>query len=181
MIWHIQYIETVIQTEHLWDAEFPTHFISVPAQQRSHCCTLLPYNNPRHSNTKSKQNNKNNRNFYYLSPRDFYSSGQSRKPGDSRHSQPLISETKHSLHGRILPCFLLLPLETKILVKRSWKHTAYSWVPLLLSTPFFSQIPNSSYLPQPDFIFLGSKITADGDCKHEIKRCLLLEEKLWPT
>ena len=25
-----------------------------------------------------------------------------------------------------------------------------------------------------DFIFLGSKITADGDCHHEIKRCLLL-------
>ena len=27
------------------------------------------------------------------------------------------------------------------------------------------------------FIFLGSKITADGDCSHEIKRCLLLERK----
>ena len=25
-----------------------------------------------------------------------------------------------------------------------------------------------------DFIFLGSKINADGDCRHEIKRCLLL-------
>ena len=32
-----------------------------------------------------------------------------------------------------------------------------------------------------DFILLGSKITADGDCSHEIKRCLLLEGKLWPT
>ena len=31
-----------------------------------------------------------------------------------------------------------------------------------------------------DFIFLGSKITADGDCSHEIKR-RSLEEKLWPT
>ena len=29
-----------------------------------------------------------------------------------------------------------------------------------------------------DFIFLGSRITADGDCSHEIKRRLLLEEKL---
>ena len=29
-----------------------------------------------------------------------------------------------------------------------------------------------------DFIFGGSKITADGDCSHEIKRCLLLGEKL---
>ena len=28
-----------------------------------------------------------------------------------------------------------------------------------------------------DFIFLGSKITADGDCSHEIKRCLLLGGK----
>ena len=28
-----------------------------------------------------------------------------------------------------------------------------------------------------DFIFLGSKTTADGDCSHEIKRCLLLERK----
>ena len=28
------------------------------------------------------------------------------------------------------------------------------------------------------FIFLGSKITADGDCSHEIKRCLLLGRKV---
>ena len=32
-----------------------------------------------------------------------------------------------------------------------------------------------------DFIFLGSKITADGDCSHEIKRHLLLGRKLRPT
>ena len=29
-----------------------------------------------------------------------------------------------------------------------------------------------------DFIFLGSKITADGDCSHEIKKCLLLGRKV---
>ena len=29
--------------------------------------------------------------------------------------------------------------------------------------------------------FLGSKITADGNCNHDIKRCLLLGRKLWPT
>ena len=29
-----------------------------------------------------------------------------------------------------------------------------------------------------DFIFLGSKITADGDCGHEIERCLLLGRKV---
>ena len=32
-----------------------------------------------------------------------------------------------------------------------------------------------------DFIFLGSKITADGDHSHEIKDAYSLEEKLWPT
>ena len=32
-----------------------------------------------------------------------------------------------------------------------------------------------------DFIFLGSKITAEGDCSHEIKRCLLLGRKAMTT
>ena len=32
-----------------------------------------------------------------------------------------------------------------------------------------------------DFISWGCKITADGDCSHEIKRFLSLDEKLWPT
>ena len=32
-----------------------------------------------------------------------------------------------------------------------------------------------------EFIFAGSRITADGDCSHEIKDAYSLEEKLWPT
>ena len=32
-----------------------------------------------------------------------------------------------------------------------------------------------------DFIFLVSKITVDGDCSHEIKRCLLLVKNQWQT
>ena len=32
-----------------------------------------------------------------------------------------------------------------------------------------------------DFILGGSKITADGDCSHEVKRCFSLKEQLWPT
>ena len=32
-----------------------------------------------------------------------------------------------------------------------------------------------------DFIFLGSKISADGDCSHELKDAYSLEGKLWPT
>ena len=39
------------------------------------------------------------------------------------------------------------------------------------------QIDGESMETVRDFIFLGSKITADGDCSHEIKRCLLLGRK----
>ena len=40
------------------------------------------------------------------------------------------------------------------------------------------QIDRETMETVTDFIFLDSKITADGDCSHEIKRCLLLEGKL---
>ena len=39
------------------------------------------------------------------------------------------------------------------------------------------QIDGETMETVTDFIFLGSKITADGDCSHEIKRCLLLRRK----
>ena len=43
------------------------------------------------------------------------------------------------------------------------------------------QIDGKTMETVADFIFGGSKITAGGDCSHEIKRRLLLEEKLWQT
>ena len=44
-----------------------------------------------------------------------------------------------------------------------------------LSGPIISwQIDGETVETVADFIFLGSKITADGDCSHEIKRCLFL-------
>ena len=43
------------------------------------------------------------------------------------------------------------------------------------------QIDGETVETVPAFILGGSKITADGDCSHEIKRCLLLGRKLWPT
>ena len=43
------------------------------------------------------------------------------------------------------------------------------------------QIDGETVETVADFIFLGSKITANGDCSHEIKRCFSLEGKLWPT
>ena len=39
------------------------------------------------------------------------------------------------------------------------------------------QIDGETIETVTDFVFLGSKITADGDCCHEIKRCLLLGRK----
>ena len=40
------------------------------------------------------------------------------------------------------------------------------------------QIDGETVETVADFIFLGYKITADGDCSHEIKRCLLLGRKV---
>ena len=51
---------------------------------------------------------------------------------------------------------------------------------IMASGPITSwQIDGETVETVRDFIFGGSKITADGDCNHEIKRCSL-EEKLWP-
>ena len=48
----------------------------------------------------------------------------------------------------------------------------------MASGPIISrQIDEETMETVTDFIFLGSKITADGDCSHEIKRCLLLGRK----
>ena len=54
-------------------------------------------------------------------------------------------------------------LKTKIMASRS----ITSW-----------QIDGETMETVREFIFLGSKITADGDCSHEIKRCLLLGRKV---
>ena len=53
---------------------------------------------------------------------------------------------------------------------------------IMASSPITSwQIDGETMETLTDLIFLGSKITADGDCSHESKRHLSLEEKLyWP-
>ena len=49
---------------------------------------------------------------------------------------------------------------------------------IMASGPIISwQIDGETMETVTDFTFLGSKITADGDCSHEIKRCLLLGRK----
>ena len=50
---------------------------------------------------------------------------------------------------------------------------------IMASSPITSwQIDGETVETVADFIFQSSKITADGDCSHEIKRCLLLERKV---
>ena len=50
---------------------------------------------------------------------------------------------------------------------------------IMASGPITSwQIDGETVETVSDFTFLGSKITTDGDCSHEIKRCLLLERKV---
>ena len=50
---------------------------------------------------------------------------------------------------------------------------------IMASSPITSQeIYGETVETLADFIFLGSKITADGDCSHEIKRCLILGRKV---
>ena len=62
-----------------------------------------------------------------------------------------------------LACYVLLP--SKIKTK------------ILESSPITSWKIDGKVETVIDFIFLGSKISADGDCRHEIKRCLLLGRK----
>ena len=53
---------------------------------------------------------------------------------------------------------------------------------MMTSSPITSwQIDGETMETVRDFIFLGSKITADGDCSHEIKRRLLLARKAMPN
>ena len=50
---------------------------------------------------------------------------------------------------------------------------------IMASTPITSwQIDWETMETVTDFIFLGSKITADGDCSHETERCLLLKREV---
>ena len=53
---------------------------------------------------------------------------------------------------------------------------------IMASGPITSwQIDGEKVETMSDFIFLGSKITADSDCSHEIRRCLLLGKKAMTT
>ena len=61
---------------------------------------------------------------------------------------------------------------------KHWRKTQHSETKIMASGPITSwQIDGETMETVIDFIFLDSKITADGGCSHEIKRCLLLGRK----
>ena len=62
--------------------------------------------------------------------------------------------------------------------KTSWHSLLKTKTKIMVSGPITSwQIDGDTVETVADFIFLGSKITVDGDCSHEIKRCLFLGRK----
>ena len=65
---------------------------------------------------------------------------------------------------------------------KSWLKSQHSKAKFMASGPISSwQIAREIMETVRDFILGGSKITADGDCNHEIKIACSLEEKLWPV
>ena len=62
---------------------------------------------------------------------------------------------------------------------KSWLKIQHSKTKIITSGPIISwKIDGDTMETVTDFIFLDSKITADGDCSREIKRCLLLGRKV---
>ena len=60
----------------------------------------------------------------------------------------------------------------------SWLKINIQKTRVMASNPVISwQIDEEKLETMKDFIFLGSQIIADGDCRHDIKRCLLLGSK----
>ena len=75
--------------------------------------------------------------------------------------------------------FKSLLMKAKVESKKASLKVNIQKTNLMASGPITSwQIDGETMETVTEFIFLGSKITADGDCSHEIKRHLLLEEKL---
>ena len=88
---------------------------------------------------------------------------------------------------RMHPCTYLLMAEsfrTQELLEgergewKNWLKTQHSKDKIIASRAITSwQIDGGKVEKVADFIFLGSKVTADGDCSHKIKRCLLFGRK----
>ena len=98
---------------------------------------------------------------------------ESRLPGEISITSDttLIAESEEELKSLLMR---VKEESEKVGLKLSIQKTK-----IMASGPITSwQIDGKTVETVTDFIFLGSKITADGDCSHEIKRCLLLGRKV---
>ena len=102
---------------------------------------------------------------------------ESRLPGeisitsDMQMTQPLWKKIKEELKSLLMK---VKEESEKVGLKLNIQKTK-----IMASSPFTSwQIDGKTVETVSDFILGGSKITADGDCSHEIKRCLLLGRKV---
>ena len=83
----------------------------------------------------------------------------------------LMAESEEELKG------LLMKLKKES--EKSWVKLSIQKTKVMASGPITSwEIDGETVETVTDFIFLGSKITADGDCSHEIKRRILLGRKV---
>ena len=86
----------------------------------------------------------------------------------------LMAESEEELNGLLMK---VKEESEKVGLKLNIQKTK-----IMVSGPITSwEIDGETVETVSDFTLGGSKITADGDCIHEIKRCLLLGRKLWPT
>ena len=102
---------------------------------------------------------------------------ESRSPGeisitsDMQMTPPLMAESEEELKRVLMK---VKEESEKVGLKLNIQKTK-----IMASGPITSwQIDGETVETVADFIFGGSKITADGDCSHEIKRCLLLGRKV---
>ena len=101
-------------------------------------------------------------------------------------SWEMLDWMKHKLESRFLGEVSITTDMQKMKVKEERENVGIKLniqkTKIMASGPITSwQIDGDTMETLTDFIFGGgaSKITADGDCSHEVKRCLLLEKKLW--
>ena len=104
---------------------------------------------------------------------------KSRLPGeilialDNTDDTTLIAESKEEVNNSLL-------MRVKEESEKAGLKLNIRKMKIMASSPITSwQIEGENVEAVTDF--LGSKITEDGDCSHEIKRHCSLEEKLWPT
>ena len=98
---------------------------------------------------------------------------------ESRFSEEISTTSDRQMIPPLWPKLKILLLRVKEESEKTGLKLNIQTTKIMASGLITSwQIDGETMETVRDFIFLGSKITADGDCSHEIKRCLLLGRKV---